>query len=637
MIGILLANRYKIVEKIGGGGMADVFRAIDEVLQEEVAVKVLRQQYVHDDDFVKRFRREAHSVASLSHENVVKIFDIGEEKEIYYIVMEYVKGSTLKEVIQRKGKLSIKEALKIAEQIALALDHAHQHHIIHRDIKPHNILIGNQGQVKVTDFGIARAVSSATITQAGSVLGSVHYLSPEQARGGWTDEKTDLYSLGVVLYEMITGSLPFSGDSPISVALKHLQENFIYPRELDPSIPQSVENIILRALMKDPLKRYASAEEMFKDIKTALDPKRIHEPRILLETDVFDDDEENTITIPAMKEFNANDAYSTQSRKNKKRSLRPKLVPILTIFFLLLLGVFGFQYISSKLVVPEIEAPLLEGKSKEDAIKLLQELNLTYKIEEKTDPVVEKGKVIKQEPYPGETMKTSQSITLYISLGKEKVAMPNLLNKQQRQAKIFLQQLGFNENHIEIKKEFNNEVPSGEVFKQEPNAEEMVVPDEQKVILFISEGKEQLKMPNLIGRDEAEAVAMVTAIGLVPRVQKDYSYQQPEGKVYRQFPFDPNQEVTAGDQVDIYVSLGYPKELKSIYSDLLVDLEEDESAEITIILRDARGTDVIWKKETITGPKFYDNIELLLLPDQQGTINVYKNGKLVKMKTVQYY
>ncbi|MFT9488161.1 MAG: Stk1 family PASTA domain-containing Ser/Thr kinase [Tepidibacillus sp.] len=637
MIGILLANRYKIVEKIGGGGMADVFRAIDEVLQEEVAVKVLRQQYVHDDDFVKRFRREAHSVASLSHENVVKIFDIGEEKEIYYIVMEYVKGSTLKEVIQRKGKLPIKEALKIAEQIALALDHAHQHHIIHRDIKPHNILIGNQGQVKVTDFGIARAVSSATITQTGSVLGSVHYLSPEQARGGWTDEKTDLYSLGVVLYEMITGSLPFSGDSPISVALKHLQENFIYPRELDPSIPQSVENIILRALMKDPLKRYASAEEMFKDIKTALDPKRIHEPRILLETDVFDDDEENTITIPAMKEFNANDAYSTQSRKNKKRSLRPKLVPILTIFFLLLLGVFGFQYISSKLVVPEIEAPLLEGKSKEDAIKLLQELNLTYKIEEKTDPVVEKGKVIKQEPYPGETMKTSQSITLYISLGKEKVAMPNLLNKQQRQAKIFLQQLGFNENHIEIKKEFNNEVPSGEVFKQEPNAEEMVVPDEQKVILFISEGKEQLKMPNLIGRDEAEAVAMVTAIGLVPRVQKDYSYQQPEGKVYRQFPFDPNQEVTAGDQVDIYVSLGYPKELKSIYSDLLVDLEEDESAEITIILRDARGTDVIWKKETITGPKFYDNIELLLLPDQQGTINVYKNGKLVKMKTVQYY
>ncbi|GBF12191.1 Stk1 family PASTA domain-containing Ser/Thr kinase [Tepidibacillus infernus] len=637
MIGILLANRYKIVEKIGGGGMADVFRAIDEVLQEEVAVKVLRQQYVHDDDFVKRFRREAHSVASLSHENVVKIFDIGEEKEIYYIVMEYVKGSTLKEVIQRKGKLPIKEALKIAEQIALALDHAHQHHIIHRDIKPHNILIGNQGQVKVTDFGIARAVSSATITQTGSVLGSVHYLSPEQARGGWTDEKTDLYSLGVVLYEMITGSLPFSGDSPISVALKHLQENFIYPRELDPSIPQSVENIILRALMKDPLKRYASAEEMFKDIKTALDPKRIHEPRILLETDVFDDDEENTITIPAMKEFNANDAYSTQSRKNKKRSLRPKLVPILTIFFLLLLGVFGFQYISSKLVVPEIEAPLLEGKSKEDAIKLLQELNLTYKIEEKTDPVVEKGKVIKQEPYPGETMKTSQSITLYISLGKEKVAMPNLLNKQQRQAKIFLQQLGFNENHIEIKKEFNNEVPSGEVFKQEPNAEEMVVPDEQKVILFISEGKEQLKMPNLIGRDEAEAVAMVTAIGLVPRVQKDYSYQQPEGKVYRQFPFDPNQEVTAGDQVDIYVSLGYPKELKSIYSDLLVDLEEDESAEITIILRDARGKDVIWKKETITGPKFYDNIELLLLPDQQGTINVYKNGKLVKMKTVQYY
>lgn len=253
LLGTTIGHRYKILEKIGGGGMADVYLANDKLLNRQVAIKILHHQYINDNEFVKRFRREAQAASSLSHENIVTIYDIGEEKDIYYIVMEFIKGYTLKDLINKSGSIEVKQALDIAK-ICDALDHAHQNKIIHRDIKPHNILIGYNGEIKVTDFGIARSASQVTITHTGSVLGSVHYSSPEQARGGWTDEKTDLYSLGIVLYEMVTGELPFSGESPISIVLKHLEENFVYPKEINPSIPQSVENIIIKALVKILLK-----------------------------------------------------------------------------------------------------------------------------------------------------------------------------------------------------------------------------------------------------------------------------------------------------------------------------------------------------------------------------------------------
>lgn len=298
MIGHELGGRYQVIERIGGGGMALVYRAHDILLNRNVAIKVLRNQFVHDEEFIRRFRREAQSAASLSHPNVVSIYDVGQEDEVHYIVMEYIEGKNLNEIIKERAPMQVDESVRIASQICDALDHAHMNQIIHRDIKPHNILIGRNGRVKVTDFGIARAVTSTTITQTGSVVGSVHYFSPEHAKGVTTGEKSDLYSLGIVLYQMLTGVLPFLGESPISVALKHLQEEFEEPRLLNPLIPQSVENVILKSMRKNPEERYQSAKQMLQDLETCLLPERRSEAKMQFQDD---DDEDRTRIIPAIK------------------------------------------------------------------------------------------------------------------------------------------------------------------------------------------------------------------------------------------------------------------------------------------------------------------------------------------------
>jgi len=638
MIGKILGQRYQLLEKIGGGGMAEVYRAYDQLAKRNVAIKILRQEFVHEADFVKRFQREAESISTLSHDNVVTIFDVGEEDDLYYIVMEYIEGLTLKQLIQKEGRLSIERSLDIAKKIASALYHAHQNHIIHRDIKPQNILIGENGEVKVSDFGIARTMSSATITHTGSVLGSVHYLSPEQAKGGYTDEKTDIYSLGIVLYEMVTGSLPFFGDSPITVALKHLQEGFIFPRDINPNIPQSVENIILKALEKDPTKRYPSSKQMLNDLETALNPERLNEPRILLQS--LEDDDDPTLIIPGFTEPRTDDSFQTtftpQSRKNKKKKFQKRIIPLIMIFlFMSLTGVFGFQYINSKLKIPDIDTPQLEGKTKEEVINQLNKMHLQYDIVEKTDPVVKENYVIKQEPYYGGKMKANQKITLYVSLGKEKVAMPDLMNKDQRQASLLLQQMGFKE--IKLKDEYSYDIPAGNVSKQEPAANDLIRPEETSVTLYISQGQKTFKMPNLIGLTEDQARSILLKNGLVLNsIEKDYSSEQAEGKIYRQFPFSPDDEVTVGDKVDISISIGYPKEAKKIMGEVLVDINPGEVAQIKITIDDARGKNILWKEEQIIGPKYYDNIELILLPDTQGTINVYKDGKLYRTKKNNY-
>lgn len=270
LTGKRISGRYHILRPIGGGGMANVFLAEDIILEREVAIKILRFDFVNDIDFIRRFRREAQSASSLDHPNIVSIYDIGEEGDIYYIVMEYVEGMTLKEYITAHGPLHPKEALSVMEQIVSAIAHAHQNHIVHRDIKPHNILIDHLGHIKVTDFGIATALTSTTITHTNSVLGSVHYLSPEQARGGLATKKSDIYALGIVLFELLTGKIPFDGESAVSIALKHLQTETPSARKWNPSIPQSVENIILKATAKDPFHRYESAEDMEADRKSVV-------------------------------------------------------------------------------------------------------------------------------------------------------------------------------------------------------------------------------------------------------------------------------------------------------------------------------------------------------------------------------
>ena len=271
MIGKILGGRYEIIEQIGGGGMALVYKAKCKLLDRFVAIKVLKDEFVNDEEFVRKFRRESQAAASLSHSNIVNIYDVGVENDgnnqIYYIVMEYIKGKTLKELIKEKGKLSLENALDYSYQIAEALQQAHKNHIVHRDIKPHNIMITDDNRVKVTDFGIARAATSSTVTTTSNVLGSVHYFSPEQARGGYTDEKSDIYSLGIVMYEMVTGKLPYQGESPITVALKHVQEDIKPPREWNKNIPIGFENIILKCVQKRQADRYSNITELIKDLR----------------------------------------------------------------------------------------------------------------------------------------------------------------------------------------------------------------------------------------------------------------------------------------------------------------------------------------------------------------------------------
>ncbi|HEY4552864.1 MAG TPA: Stk1 family PASTA domain-containing Ser/Thr kinase, partial [Bacillaceae bacterium] len=293
LIGKRISGRYKIIRMIGDGGMANVYLARDMILDRDVAVKILRLNFANEEEFIRRFQREAQSATSLAHPNIVNIYDVGEEDGIYYIVMEYVDGMTLKQYIQQHYPLSIDFVLDIMKQLASALAHAHQNHIVHRDIKPQNVLIDHHGTVKVTDFGIAMALSSTSITHTNAVLGSVHYLSPEQARGGMATKKSDIYSLGIVMFELLTGRLPFSGESAVSIALKHLQSETPPPTRWNPNIPQSVENIVLKATAKDPFLRYDSAEDLELDLDTALDPDRLNEPKFIIP-----EDEDATKAIP---------------------------------------------------------------------------------------------------------------------------------------------------------------------------------------------------------------------------------------------------------------------------------------------------------------------------------------------------
>lgn len=298
LIGKRLNDRYKLLQLIGGGGMANVYLARDIILDRDVAVKVLRLDFVNDELFIKRFRREAQAATSLNHENIVTIYDVGEDDGIYYMVMEYVRGCTLKQYIQQHAPLPVQEALRMMDQLTGAIAHAHQNGVIHRDIKPQNILVSEDGTLKITDFGIAVALSSTTITQTNSVLGSVHYLSPEQAKGGMATEKSDIYSLGIVMFELLTGHLPFSGESAVAIVLKHLQTETPSLRRWNPNIPQSVENIVLKATAKNPLHRYNSALDMQQHIRTALLPERINEAKFTLP---MEDDDEETKVVPIVK------------------------------------------------------------------------------------------------------------------------------------------------------------------------------------------------------------------------------------------------------------------------------------------------------------------------------------------------
>ncbi|MFC0524090.1 Stk1 family PASTA domain-containing Ser/Thr kinase [Pontibacillus salicampi] len=585
--GHLLNERYEIKEMIGGGGMANVYLATDTILNRDVAIKVLRLEYNNDDEFIARFRREAHSATSLSHPNIVNIFDVGEEEHIYYMVMEYVDGMTLKQYIQTYGPVEVQDALDITKQITSAISHAHDNDIVHRDIKPQNILIDEYKQVKVTDFGIAMALSATSLTQTNSVLGSVHYLSPEQARGGMATKKSDIYSIGIVLFELLTGRLPFSGQSAVSIALKHLQSETPSLKRWNAMIPQSVENIVLKATAKDPFHRYDDIYDLVDDLETALHPDRQQEQKFEVP---FDDNEEVTKAIPII----TNDMYSQHDSKEntivhdtnhtetppaqdakKKKKKKWKGWVFGSLAVIALVAVLAVFLIPKLLIPKDVEVPDVTDMSYEEAYSKLSELKLDVSQETMYSGDVEEGNVVKTSPDSGSTIKEGAPIKIYTSLGKEKVEFEDYTGKTFSQVKKILEEQGYSVRAIP---QTSSDIPEGEIMEHvQPSPGEKVIPGEENVIFEVSSGPEKVTIQSLEGMTLEEVKNYVNQNDKISLKEPQYEYSDTvqEGTVIRQEP-EALTEVNSGAEIQVYISQG-PEEKPPVSKEVSFTVEVPEN------------------------------------------------------------
>ena len=514
--GKILGNRYEIIEKVGNGGMATVYKAEDKVLKRNVAVKVLKDEFTTDEEFIKRFEIEAQSAARLTHPNIVSIYDVGSEDNLYYIVMELIRGKTLKEIIvEERGPLPWKWSVNVAIQIASALEMAHKNNIIHRDIKPHNIIITEDGIAKVTDFGIAKAVSNSTITAFGTTIGSVHYFSPEHARGGFTDAKSDLYSLGVVMYEMVTGRVPFDADTPVSVALKHMQEEPEEPIELNPNLPSAVNRIIMKALKKDTTLRYQSATDMLADLRQALknpngdfveDKNYDATARTQkINTDLYG----NVVEDDNQKRGKKNNKFVAFIKRHKVFSI---LIGLILLFAISLGGTLAYLNITNP---AEVELPELVGMSKEEAQKTAEDLKLVFEVSsEEYNKDVPEGYVISQDPtYIADyNVKEGSTVKVVISKGQEKTTVPKVVGMTRQEAVDALEEANLK---AEIVEETSRTVEEGYVISQEVEAEsEAYAGDTIKIHVSIGTGIRQVTVQNVVGQTEADAKSTLEGQGL---------------------------------------------------------------------------------------------------------------------------
>ena len=534
--GKLLGNRYEIIEKIGNGGMATVYKATDKVLKRYVAVKILRDEYTTDEEFIRRFEAEAQSAARLTHANIVSIYDVGVEGNLYYIVMELIQGKTLKEIIiKERGPLPWKWSINMAIQIASALEMAHRNNIIHRDIKPHNIIVTEDGVAKVTDFGIAKAVSNSTITAFGTTIGSVHYFSPEHARGGYTDAKSDLYSLGVVMYEMVTGRVPFDADTPVSVALKHMQEEPEEPIKVNPNVPIAVNKIIMKALQKDTNLRYQTASEMLVDLKRAL-----KNPDGDFVEDLEYDPTARTQVINTKgygEEKRGGKGNAKKEGKFKSFIKKHKALSVfigLVLLFILSLG--GTMLALSLTNPPEVEMPSVVGLSKEEAQQEIENAKLKFEIEkEEYNKDVPEGFVISQDPTYMEKynkVKQGSTVKVVISKGQEKTTVPKVVGMEKEEAITALEDAKLK---AEIIEETSKKVEEGYVISQETDAEtEVFAGDTVKIHVSIGTGIKQVTMIDVTGKTEADAKKALEDMGLVVNIGYSEDSSKDNGIVLKQ-------------------------------------------------------------------------------------------------------
>ena len=525
LVGKVIGNRYEILEKIGEGGMATVYKARCNILKRYVAVKVLREEFTTDEEFIRRFNTEAQAAASLTHPNIVSIFDVGHEDNIYYIVMELVQGKTLKEIINEDGVLPWKWSVNIAIQVASALETAHKNNIVHRDIKPHNIIITEDGIAKVTDFGIAKAVSNSTITAFGTTIGSVHYFSPEHARGGYTDAKSDIYSLGVVMYEMLTGRVPFDADTPVSIALKHMQEKPVEPMKLNPSIPLAINKIIMKAMEKEPSLRYQNATEMLKDLSMALkDPEggfvKSNAEKL-----------QYTQRVPVLgeepkEEMKKEDEKGKLAKYFEKHPTAKKvwitIIVILLMILIPLAGFFGIQALMKAGQTKDIKVPNLVGQTLEEAKVTLGKGKLTLETEEVFNDDVEAGKIISQEPSyaEGKTVKENTTVKVKISKGSEMVEMVKVVGMKYEEAEQKLK----DEMHLNVEKkeETSKTVEKDVVIKQDiAEGKQIKVGETVTLTVSIGTGLKDVAMPYIIGDTEEEAKKKLSDLTVIVVYEED--------------------------------------------------------------------------------------------------------------------
>ena len=580
LIGKILAGRYEIIQVVGKGGMATVYKARDNLLNRYVAVKVLKDEYSKDEVFVKRFRTEAQSAASLIHPNIVSVFDVGEDKGISYIVMELLESKTLKDYIEEKGPLSSELTLKIAAQIASALEAAHKAHIVHRDIKPQNIILNQNLVAKVTDFGIAKVTNttSATITSFGKTMGSVHYFSPEHAKGGYTDAKSDLYSLGVVMYEMATGKLPFDAESPVSVALKHIQEDPVPPIEVNPMVSRGLNDIILKAMEKSTATRYQTASEMLTDISIALSKptggisQRSSSSVQAGETQVIPTltDEEIQNSVPNIRTRQSTGSRSAYvppkpvkeeasdvedlDKKDKNNNNKKKAIIACSIVAILIVGlVFGYfiRKIIKTTKEDEIEIPAIVGMSIDEVRQKYEPLGYTInQTSSEYNSEYEEGKIITQDPQQG-TKTTSKIISVTVSKGTKLVKVTNQEGKDIKVAKYELENtLGF---IVEQEDKVSDTVAKGIIISQDYKDVDRPYGSVIKVVVSSGDGKESVVVPNVIGKTASDAKKTLEDLKLKVEIDYGEDSTKSNGIVLNQ-SYSQNYVLKEGDLIKITVN-----------------------------------------------------------------------------------
>lgn len=590
MINKIICNRYKILDHLGTGGMATVWLGYDTILDRQVAIKTFKID-ANDEDAVKRFNREAKAVTSLSHPNIVSIYDVENEGEFYYLILEYVKGMTLKDYMIKNPRIPIETIVHIAKQIASGLSHAHQNGIIHRDIKPQNILMNDNLTCKITDFGIARAYGDTTLTQTNQMLGTVYYLSPEQARGNVATAQSDIYSLGILIFEMITGQIPFKGESAVAIALKHLQEELPDIDKYRENVPQSVKNIVLKATMKNPNERYISSKELFEDLSTVLNPERLYENKYTgfkipaqpannyNETQYIDNSSNNNQYDYA--DYNNEDDeyyydYNQDNRNNNGRyqqNNKPKnnynnvskrdekeetskakhiFLAIVAIITIVVGTFFIYNYVIGS---NSVSAPDVRNKTLEEAKVVIVKAGLEVGdvTEVASDDVKEKT-VIDSDPKAGKKVKKGSKVDLRVSSGKKTVDMPNFVGMDEETVKKNASKLGF--KNITVEKVESNSYDTGKVISQNIRAGMEIIPKEKELIIQVSTGKRKVTMPNLVGEDSTTVESTVASYGFKNVTYREEYSDKEAGIVISQSIKTGSNIVPSDESLEIVISKG---------------------------------------------------------------------------------